>query len=138
MALVLNAHRSPGKIVIERVSYLRDSGGKRETKYLGRIPSNAPFDLVPNEIIEKLTEDEIADLKTKLLSNEPREFELLHRLKEAIYICKKDIENIQESEKKSARAVLSEVENAWKEFTEHAQKLGVKRSRNVTRSKPGA
>lgn len=136
MALVLNSHRAPGKLVLERVSYLRDSGGKRETAYIGRISAAAPYSSVSAEILEKLSESEREDLRIKLLPNEPKQFQFLHNLKTAIQICQRDLDSVPESEKMAARLMLAEVEGAWRAFGEHAQALGIKRKRSPAAPAP--
>jgi hypothetical protein len=119
----------------------------RTTEYIGSIKEYARFANLPDELIEKLSEEEKVELREALKCNEPRQDMWLSLLCSTIRCAASEIKACAEAssadaaKKKLLESTMKGIDEAWAHFFTTAQDHGLKRrARRPTKVKtqPGA
>lgn len=110
----------------------------RSTRYIGSLPSFAPFSDVPKELLQQLTEVEKQELKEALKKNEPTPFGSLDHIPTNLENAAFELRNcVREHGAIEAKKLLDQkiraADAAWAAFFRAAQDLGLKRNRRVTK-----
>ena len=133
---------------IERAIYepaTKDATGEilkpavRTTLYIGSVKTYTPYAAVPSEILDKLTDDENAELKRALIANEPKPFQWLDGIARYLNFATQDIKACHakhgvDETKRMLEDKVKAADEAWNVFFKTAQEHGLKRKRTGARA----
>lgn len=116
----------------------------RTTDYVGSVNLYTRFDNVPGDLLEKLSDDEKAELREALKENEPRPdlwlsqlAFVIRRAAGEIKTCVDSIDGSEGVKKKELEVTMKAVDEAWVHFFKTAQEHGLKRkARRPTKAPP--
>lgn len=127
---------------MERAIYrpaIKDANGTtvthavRTTEYIGSVKESARFAHLPDELIEKLSEEEKVELREALKCNEPSEDMWLSLLGNTIRYAANEIKACAEAssadaaKRKLLEARMKGIDESWTHFFATAQDHGLKR-----------